>query len=467
MKPPESFGTPDHPFRIAIVGSGPSGFYAAMALLKENDLHLRVDIFDRLPTPFGLVRGGVAPDHQKIKSVAKIFEKTAGDSRLRFFGNVALGRDVQVADLESCYHQIIYAIGNESDRPLGIPGEHLEGCLPAGRFVGWYNAHPDFSDLEVDLGCDRAVVVGNGNVAVDVARILAKSADELRDSDIADYALDALAASKIREIVVLGRRGPVQAAFSPGEIRELLDLPGGRLTIAPEELALDPESLADLEKAPKKSSARSNFELLEIASKNTCSEDRRRILLRFLTSPVEVIGNAEGRMTAVRIEKNRLHRGEDGVLRPRGTGETEIIEAGLLLSSVGYRGTRTPGVPFDEKRGVIPNIDGRVVSEKDGTVLTGHYVVGWAMSGPRGLIGIHRGLSAGVVDLALEDLRAGRHCRPGLTACDISGLLEQRGVKVVSFEAWKKIDAAEIERGERRGAPRVKFSKIEDMLEVI
>jgi len=460
-------GSKGRPLRVAIVGSGPSGFYAAAALLKKSDLEVEVDVFDRLPTPYGLVRGGVAPDHQKIKNVIRVYDKTAEHPGFRFFGNVTVGRDLDIADLRRLYHQVVIAIGNESDRRMGIPGEDLPGVHSATEFVGWYNAHPDFRDRDFDLGRARRVaVVGNGNVAMDVTRVLAKGPDELASTDIADYALDALRASTVEEVVLLGRRGPAEAAFSPKEIKEVGELDGAHLVVSPEDVHLDPLSESWLEKhaAP---SAKKNVEYLRQQSAAPVPAGDRRIVCRFLVSPVELL-ERDGRLGAVRLEHNELRPDDQGTPRPHGTGRFETLEVELLFKAVGYRGIPLPGLPFDDRRGIVPNRDGRVTDGPDGPVVDGVYVVGWAKRGPSGLIGTNGPDSEATVEKMLEDA-AGRKEEGSapLDAETVVDLLRSRDVDFVSYDDWKKLDADEVERGRARGKVRDKYCRVEDMMTAI
>jgi ferredoxin--NADP+ reductase len=455
-------GSPDNPLRVAIVGSGPAGFYAAEHLLRREDVAVQVDMLDRLPTPFGLVRGGVAPDHPKIKSVIRVYEKTAARDGFRFFGNVQLGRDVSAAELAERYHVVVYAYGAETDRHLRIPGEDLPGSGPATAFVGWYNAHPDYADLEFDLSCERAVVIGNGNVAADVTRMLALTRDELAITDTADHAIDPLADCAIREIVVLGRRGPVQAAFTNPELRELGEMADADIHVDPAELELDELSRTYLEKDAD-ITARKNVEILnEFASKPPEGKPKR-IVLRFLSSPVEIQGN--GRVERVIVGRNELHRDESGAIRPRDTGERETIEAGLVLRSIGYKGIPIDGIPFDERRGVIPNEGGRVVD--DGAHTPGQYAVGWIKRGPNGVIGTNKKDAQETVEHLFEDLEAGRVPDPAQPEPGaIEALLRERRPDHVTYRGWEAIDRAEVGRGKPQGRPRVKFCKIDEMVEV-
>jgi ferredoxin--NADP+ reductase len=448
---------------VAIIGSGPAGFYAAEHLLKREEPPVEVDMFDRLPTPYGLVRGGVAPDHPKIKSVIRVYEKTAAMDGFRFFGNVHLGRDLSAADLAEHYHAVIYAYGAETDRHLGIPGEDLPGSAPATAFVGWYNAHPDYADLEWDLSHERVVVVGNGNVATDVTRMLALTLDELRATDVADHAIDVLAESGVREIVVLGRRGPAQAAFTNPEVRELGEIVDADCIVDPAQMELDSLSAAYLESDEADITSRKNVEILTEFSKRKPEGKRKRIVLRFLASPVEILG--ENKVEAVVIGRNELV-GEGAALRAKDTGERETLEAGLVLRSVGYRGIPVDGLPFDEGRGVIPNEGGRVIGAEGGEQIPGAYVTGWIKRGPSGVIGTNKKDGHETVDLLLEDAAAGKLPEPASPEPGaIEELLAERKPDHVTFDGWRAIDAAEVERGKPQGRPRVKFTRIDEMLE--
>ncbi|MFQ3661494.1 MAG: FAD-dependent oxidoreductase [Chloroflexaceae bacterium] len=456
----EQLGTPERPLRVAIVGAGPAGFYAAEALLKQKDLACRIDFFNRLPTPYGLVREGVAPDHQSIKSVTRVYDKLAAASNVRYFGNVTFGRDVLHADLRRHYDQIIYAVGAQSDRKMGIPGEDLQGSMPATIFVGWYNGHPDYRDLPIDLSCERVLVVGNGNVAMDVTRILVSDPEELAKTDIADHALEVLRASKVREVVMLGRRGPAQAAFTNPELKEFGELPGVDVIVDPADLELDPLSEASL--AEDKTAAK-NVEMLRAYAARGSTGAPRRIVMRFLVSPVEVIGK-DGKVAAVRIERNRLVQAPDGSMRPKGTGVYETLECGMILRSVGYKGVPLPDVPYDEATGTIPNRGGRVIDPATGEPVPGEYVVGWAKRGPSGVIGTNKPDAAATVALMLEDV-------PRLTPApgdgDIESLLRERGVDFVSYADWKTLDTHETSRGAAQGRPRVKVTRVDEMMEII
>ena len=446
--------------RVAIVGAGPAGFFAALALLRQKDVPVEVHVLDRLPTPYGLVRGGVAPDHQHTKSVMKSFAQTAQLPGFEFFGNVLLGRDVHVADLLERYHQVLYACGNEKERSLGVPGENLHGVTPASAFVGWYNAHPDYRDLDYDAGSRRVAVVGNGNVAVDIARILAKTAADLATTDIAEHALAALAKSGVTDICMLGRRGPAQAAFTPAELEELAELPDVGFRVDSSDLDLDAASRAAVDAAGAKSPVRRNLEILQRGV--GAARKRRNLHFRFCVSPVEFLSDANGRVRAVRLEHNDLAM-DGGTVRARGTGRFSELPVDWACVSIGYRGERIPGVPFDESRGIIPNRDGRVT--ENGLVVANQYVVGWARTGPQGLIGPHKKASAAVVEAMLAD--SGSALNKRLNPRPIEDLLHERGVRFVTFADWERIDAAETARGRSRGAPRVKLASVQELLDVI
>jgi ferredoxin/flavodoxin---NADP+ reductase len=349
-------GTSARPLRVAVVGAGPAGLYAAQALLDRPDLVLTVDVLNRFPTPFGLVRDGVAPDHQSIKAVTRVLERTLADPRVRFCGNVTYGVDLHHRDLKRFYDQIVYAVGAQADRRMSIPGEDLPGSFPAISFVGWYNGHPDYRDLPVDLDCERVVVVGNGNVSMDVTRMLARSHEELAGTDIADHALAALGASRVREVVVLGRRGAAQASFTTPEVRELGRLDGVDVAVDPADIEPDAASRAGME---EDRTAKANLRQLQEYAARPPGTAPRRIALRFLASPVEVLG--DGRVEAVRVERNQLVVDPNGGLRSRGTGRFEVIEAGLVLRSIGYRTVPIEGVPFDPATSTLNNIAGQVV----------------------------------------------------------------------------------------------------------
>lgn len=442
---------PEERLKVAVVGSGPAGFYAADALLRASP-PARVDLYERLPVPFGLVRYGVAPDHQSIKRVQAAFERTAALPGFRFFGNVELGRDVRTDELLRGYHAVLAATGAALDRRLDIPGENLEGSYAATSFVGWYNGHPDFVDLRFSLGAERAVVVGIGNVALDVARILLRDRDELARSDISTAALAALRESPVREVVLLGRRGPAQAAFDQGELEAIADLPDVAVQVDGDVSFADEADLP----AP----ARKNLAYLARLALDPPTDQPRRLRLRFLASPVEILGD-RGRVRGVRVAQNRLV-GSGPLVRAEPTGETWELPAGLVIRSVGYRGAAVPGFPFDAQRNVIPSSAGRVTT-LTGEPLPGLYCSGWIKRGPTGLVGTNKADSKETVELLLRDAPALLARRPSL---DVDELLAARRVQVVTFADYQRIDGAEKARGSAQGKVRDKLTHVADMLAI-
>lgn len=458
-------GSENKPLRVAVIGAGPAGFYAAEALLKSEAPLAEVDLFDRLPTPFGLVRSGVAPDHQKIKNVTRVFEKVAAHPRFRFFGNVCFGEHLRLEDFEQHYHQVLFTTGAQTDRSLGIPGEDLRGSHSATEFVAWYNGHPEFADLQFDLSAERAVVVGIGNVAVDVARILCRTPEELAGTDIADYALDALAASRVREVVMLGRRGPAQAAFTLPEVKELGQMQDADIIALPSETTLDPLSQAAMEAQNDRQVMKMVSIVQEYAQRPPAGKSKR-IVLRFLASPTEIRGDASGGVSSVRIVRNELVESR-GRLSPKPTGEYEEIDAGLVFRSVGYRGVPLAGVPFREDWGVVPNEAGRVTSA-DGSPATGLYVAGWIKRGPSGVIGTNKPDAQETVAAMLEDASRGNLLAPtDPSPAGAEDTIRTRQPVCFSYDDWRAIDAHETTSGEAAGRPRVKLTRVEDMLEAI
>ncbi|AKS35217.1 FAD-dependent oxidoreductase [Mycolicibacterium goodii] len=450
------------PYHVAIVGSGPSGFFAAASLLKfadsQPDRDVRVDMLEMLPTPWGLVRSGVAPDHPKIKSISAQFEKTANDPRFRFFGNIRVGEHVQPAELAERYDAVVYAVGAQSDRALNIPGEELPGSVAAVDFVGWYNAHPHFGEMAPNLSGGRAVVVGNGNVALDVARILVSDPKALAATDIADHALEMLDARGVEEVVVIGRRGPLQATFTTLELRELGEMEG----MGDVDVILDPADFAaitdeDLEAAGK--TTKQNIKVLRGYAEKEPRGAKRRIVFRFFTSPIELRG--EGRVESIVLGRNELVRGADGRMVAKDTGDREELPAQLVVRAVGYRGVPTPGLPFDDRSGTIPHIDGRI----DGS--SNQYVVGWIKRGPSGVIGSNKKDSQDTVNTLLDDLGSadlpGREPDHGER---LAAWLLERQPKVVTGDHWKLIDDYERAAGEPTGRPRVKLASVAELLRV-
>ncbi|NNK48956.1 MAG: FAD-dependent oxidoreductase [Gemmatimonadetes bacterium] len=457
-------GTEEPSLRVAVVGAGPAGFFTADALLRAPDVACSIDVFDRLPTPYGLVREGVAPDHASIKKVTTKFDRIAAEPNVRYFGNVTFGLDINRAELLRHYHQVVYATGAQSDRRLGIPGEELDGSHPATEFVAWYNGHPDFADRSFDLSHERAIVVGNGNVAVDVARILVTDPDVLAVTDIADHALDALRGSQVQEVVMLGRRGPAQGKFTNVELKELGRLSGVHVVVDEADLELDPASAAEAERSRV---ATRNLEILrELAGRGPAGSGRS-LVLRFLASPVEILGN-DGRVRALRVERNRLVETAGGYMRSEGSGEFSTLDAGLVLRSVGYRGVPLPEVPFDSDRHLIPNEAGRVRDGPGGPVVPGEFVAGWIKRGPSGVIGTNKPDAVETVAAMLDEVTGGDAREPASPdPSAIVALLESRGVRYVTFDDWRKLDEFETMRGDEQGRPRVKIVQVERMLEIM
>ncbi|GFG68762.1 FAD-dependent oxidoreductase [Mycolicibacter senuensis] len=453
------------PYHVAIVGSGPSGYFAAASLLKlasGGEVDVRIDMLEMLPTPWGLVRSGVAPDHPKIKSISAQFEKIAADPRFRFFGNVAVGEHVQPAELAERYDAVIYAVGAQSDRHLGIPGEDLPGSVAAVDFVGWYNCHPHFKDVTPNLTGKRAVVIGNGNVALDVARILVSDPAELRGTDIADHALELLDPRGVEEVVIIGRRGVLQATFTSPELRELGEmksLTNVDVVIAPEELAGITD--ADVEAAAKH--PRANFKVLNGYVGREQQAGNRRIVFRFCTSPVEIRG--DGRVEEIVLGRNELVTDETGRVSARDTGEREVLPVDLVVRAVGYRGVPTAGLPFDERSCTIPHTDGRIEGTRN------QYVVGWIKRGPSGVIGSNKSDSQATVDTLAADLatRAAAAELPEVDAdydAQLQKWLLSRQPALVTGEHWQLIDAHERSTGEPHGRPRIKLVDVAEMLRV-
>jgi ferredoxin--NADP+ reductase len=457
-------GTPERPLRVAIVGAGPAGYYAADALLRQDEVVVDVDMFDRLPTPYGLVRLGVAPDHQKIKNVTTTFDKIAAHPRFRFFGCVELGRDISADDLRRHYHQIVYCTGAQTDRRMGIPGEDLKNSHPATELVAWYNGHPDYRDCQFDLTQERVAIVGVGNVAVDVARILCRSTEELARTDIAEDALEALAQSQVKEVYLLGRRGPAQAAFTNPEIKELGELPYADIAVRPDEVELDPVSREALERDPDRAT-RKKVEILQEFARRPPTGKPRRLTLRFLVSPVALLGDEAGRVRAIRLVRNRLSATDTGSPAAKPTGEFEDLPAGLIFRSVGYHGLPLAAVPFHEASGVVPNVRGRVIDPATSRPRVGEYVAGWIKRGPTGVIGTNKPDAAETVACMMEDHGQDRVLAPSAPGAGaVEQLVRERQTECVSYDDWRRLDELEIARGRPHGRPRVKFTRVKDML---
>lgn len=447
------------PYHVAIVGSGPSGFFAAASLLKAADttdeIEVAVDMLEMLPTPWGLVRSGVAPDHPKIKSISKQFEKTATDPRFRFFGNVAVGEHVHAHELAEHYDAVIYAVGAQSDKPLNIPGEHLTGSISAVDFVGWYNAHPHFEEKTPNLSGARALVVGNGNVAIDVARILVTDPDVLALTDIADHALESLRPRGVEEVVIIGRRGPLQTAFTTLELRELGELEGVDVIVDPTQF----EGITDEDAEAAGKTTKQNIKVLRGYTEREPRPGHRRIVFRFLTSPIEIKGDEH--VESIVLGRNELVTDESGWVSAKDTGEREELPVQLVVRSVGYRGVPTPGLPFDEKRGTIPNTGGRVEGSRN------EYVVGWIKRGPTGVIGTNKSDSQETVDTLIADLAGASLAEfPDDHADRISDWLTERQPKVITSAHWDVIDQFERSAGEPHGRPRVKLPNLARLLHI-
>ena len=453
-------------WKIAVIGSGPAGFYVAGELFRQQSWSIKVDMFDRLPTPYGLVRGGVAPDHQKIKSVTKIYSRIAENENFRFFGNVEFGSDIHRSDFLELYDALIYAVGSPSDRSLGIPGEELPGSHSATEFVAWYNGHPDFREHKFNLSAKDVFVIGMGNVALDVARILAKTPEELSKTDIADYALDTLFESQIEDIWLVGRRGPLQAAFTPVEVREFLELDSADVMLEGGHLRLDAESQRILETDASKDTKK-NIEILKQISEKNSSNKKKRVHFLFLASPLEILGN--GCVEKIRMVRNELVKRDDGSLRPQANGDFMEENAGLIFRSIGYHGNPLADVPFDHNSGTIPNECGQIIDEdQDKSLRTREYVAGWIKRGPTGVIGTNKQDAVETVHRMLETfLQEKIEPSQQTDSSGIESLLKERNVDYVSFEDWKLLDEYETEEGQEQERPRVKVNSIEKMLKII
>lgn len=441
------------PLRVAVVGAGPSGVYAVQALLGAETA-VDVDVFDRLPAPYGLVRYGVAPDHPKMRSVIRVLHEALAHSSVRFIGNVSFGVDVTRADLRAHYDAVIYATGTQGDRSLGIPGEDLPGSHGAAEFVAWYCGHPDAASRDFTLDARSVAVIGAGNVALDVARVIAKGPDEIGSTDVPEPVLTAFRDSQVTDIYLLGRRGPAQAKFTPVELREMGKLAGADVIVRPDELVLDAASetaVADSRQVGK------NVELLREWSQRPLEGKPRRVHFRFLTSPVRILG--ESRVTGLTVERNAL----DGTGAAKGTGEHETVDVGMVFRAVGYRAEPLPGVPFDRGNDTVPHREGRVLD--DGEVSPGEYVTGWAKRGPTGVIGTNKSDAAETVRSLFADAdRLGSAARPD--PGDMTRLLESRGADYVDWSGWLRLDTHEVDLGRTEGRERIKVPDLATMLAI-
>lgn len=449
---------------FCIVGSGPAGFYTADKLLKKFGDEARVDIVEALPTPFGLVRSGVAPDHADTKNVINQFTQLAQDPRISFFGNVRVGRDLSLDELRSYYNAVVLSYGAESDRKLGCPGEDLPGVFSAREFVWWYNGHPAYRDLPIDLSRTRSVAIaGLGNVAVDCARVLLKPVDDLAKTDICSHAVEQLRNSAVKEVHLLGRRGPVQAAFTPKELREMLSLEGVQVKMDPEVFKVSPACEAEMKATRMKKRV---FDILSKALAEPKQGDKS-LYLHFLRSPAEVVGK-DGHAAEVKLEKTRLEpAGEGKDQKAIGTGEFETIPADIVLKSIGFKSVGIPGVAFDGRRGVIPNQAGQVYTEEGSSFEPGLYVCGWLKRGPSGIIGtnlVDAEQTVDTMDKTKDSFRPVEAAQPG--AAGLRQLLSERGVQVVDFKGWQAVDAEEVKRGAALGKPRDKLTSVQEMLQI-
>lgn len=453
-------GSESNPLRVAIIGSGPAGFYTVSNFLKHTDVHVEMDMFDRLPTPFGLVRAGVAPDHQKYKTVTRAYDKSASQDNYRFYGNVEYGSNVTLDDLKAHYHQIIFCSGAPGDRNLNVPGEDLDGSYSATDFVAWYNGHPDYVDYQFNLEAESVAVVGVGNVAIDVARILLKTDNELASTDMADHALEALRNSKVKTVYVMGRRGPAQAAFTPPEIKEMGELEDADVTVPAEEAVLDSVSRAAAEE--DKNIAK-NVAVIESFAGQTGTGKSKQLIIRFLVSPTELIADDDGKVKAIKIVKNEAVVQDDGTVKAQATDQEEVIPVGMVFRSVGYRGAPLPEIPFNDSWGTIANEQGRIV--ENGEPVTGLYTAGWIKRGPTGVIGTNKTCAQETVNMMVEDLKAGKILSPEKPGIDqAKQLVSEKAPDAISYQDWQKIDAVETSKGEAQGRPRVKFTSREAVL---
>ncbi|MGV9950008.1 FAD-dependent oxidoreductase [Rhodococcus aetherivorans] len=445
----------DEVFSVAIVGAGPAGFYAAQELLGQRGLAVKVDMFEKLPVPGGLARYGVAPDHQGTKAVLDIFTRIMQHDSFRMFGNVEIGRDLSHEQLTDRYHAVIYAVGSMSGRALNITGEDLGNSISATEFVGWYNGHPSFTSVPVDLSCTRAVIIGNGNVALDVARVLSAGVDVLHQTDISDAALEALSASQITEVIVVGRRGPSEAAFTTPELMGLDRLTNVNIAVSPDELTPSPDSDTLGQKNDPIAAFKRNL-LAQFSTRTATSS--RTITLRFLRTPIEILG--EDTVTGIRLRRNELAL-VGNRMEAVPTHDFETIDCGMVIRAVGFRGTGIPGLPFDEQRAVIPQSDGRVIDPQTDEVLTGVYVTGWIKRGPSGVIGTNKKCAQDTVSALLNDYSSGLLSTPRI-ADDVAHLVPES----VDVRGWRAIDRHEQTTGRGDGRPRIKLLEVRRMLEI-
>jgi NADPH-dependent glutamate synthase beta subunit-like oxidoreductase len=448
-----------HPLRVAVVGAGPAGIYAADALIRQDDVPVAVDLIDRLPTPFGLVRHGIAPDHPKMRAIRDTLHRSLDHPLLRFVGNVDVGVDISLDDLRRHVDAVIYTYGASVDRRLGIEGEDLPGSLAATELVAWYTGHPDADRARVEAaltaGVRSVVVIGVGNVALDVGRVLARTSPELEPTDMPQHVLDVLASMPVEEVTILGRRGPAQAAFTTQELRELAEMEGATVLVDPADLVLDPETE---ERASTDRNISRNLTVLRSWADHVATPGRARVRLRFFGRPVRLLG--EDRVTGIEIERTAV----DGDGRAMGTGELSVLPADLVVRSVGYRGLPLPGLPVDERSGTVPNEEGRVL--RDDRVSVGEYAAGWIKRGPSGVVGTNKHDARETVAAMLADAADGTLCSRGPVG-DLVEELVGRGLQPVLLDDWRAIDAAEVALGGTRGRARTTLHERESLLAAV
>ncbi|NLG55554.1 MAG: FAD-dependent oxidoreductase, partial [Rhodococcus sp.] len=448
------------PLRVAIIGSGPAAMYAADELLTQPDV--KVNVFDRLPVPHGLVRAGVAPDHQKTKQVSKLYEVIAAQSGFEYYLGVEIGKHLSHDELLDHHHAVIYAVGASSDRKLGIDGENLPGSTSATNFVAWYNGHPDHANDVFDLSQKRVVIIGNGNVALDVARILTADPDRLAESDISTQALNALRASKVEEVVVVARRGFAQSAFTVPEFAGLLEAPNIDVVVDSDEAQLDPQTQSLVDSGQLPHSVEQKLRQLEqVRERPAPITGRKRIVFRYLMSPTKIVGTEN--VTGVEFVRNEFVTDSDGSVRVTPTDANEVVPTGLVLTSIGYRGVPIEGVPFDDTAGIIPNDDGRVLDSPGGSITPSAYVTGWIKRGPTGFIGTNKSCAQKTVNHLVDDFNAGLLSTPRRGDRDLDRLVQQRGAEVIDRAGWRVIDEAERARGVRNGRVREKITDVAEL----
>jgi ferredoxin--NADP+ reductase len=461
-----AIGSESRPLTVAIIGSGPSGFYAAESLMKREDIHVEVDMFEKLPTPYGLVRAGVAPDHQQIKSVSKVYEKLAQNPRFRFWGNIEFGKDILKSEFFEYFDAIIYATGAQSDRSMNIRGEKLIGSYSATEFVGWYNGHPDFKEIEFDFSSENVVIIGVGNVAIDIARILAKSTNELSKTDIAQHALDNLAVSKIKNIYLVARRGPLQAAFTNAGTKELLNMSEAVAYVNLKELKIEQDTKNIIENTGDKRIIQ-NLQFLNNISKNDPTQYNKIIYFLFRRSPLELFG-VSNELTGIKLVKNELFQDEFGNLKAKATDVSEDISTSLVFRSIGYKVQPIQDIPFDDKKGIITNKNGRVFDVINNQAIENEYVTGWAKRGPSGVIGTNKPDAVETTNLLFEDFKNKKSEKiSDSQEFRIQSWLDLKNIRYVPFKQWQILDFHEIEIGKSKQKPREKITSVEDMLNII